>query len=130
MRLGIYPAGIHPIDIYPSKAHKMKDRRNRAWIIIQLADSSIAYEAARIVDDWKRSRRAAQNIISAIRLYAALLAGDTSVLYELFPGLGFNFGSSRPAPRRAIGTQEVQITPISAESEADDLIDVLGNMEF
>jgi hypothetical protein len=111
----------------------MSDQRNRrAWIHVQLPDSPAGYDAARIVNDWKRQRRGSINLISAIRLYAALLAGDTSVLFDLFPGLGFYIGGAAPA-RRPGGNSaapEVIHAPSSPETEEEDLIDMLGDIDF
>ena len=111
----------------------MTDQRNRRpWVKVQLPDNDSGYAAARIAADWKRQRRATINLISAIRLYAALLAGDTSVLYELFPGLGFGIGSAAPGRRPKVYSEPVvTIAPASVEDEQDDLLGMLGDdMDF
>ncbi len=111
----------------------MADQRNRRpWVKVQLPNTPPGYEVARIVTDWKRQRRATVNLISAIRLYAALLAGDTSVLYELFPGLGFGIGSAAPGRRpKAYSEPVVTMAPASVEDEQDDLLGLLGDdMDF
>ncbi|MHB8628555.1 MAG: hypothetical protein ACYDBJ_20290 [Aggregatilineales bacterium] len=67
-------------------------------------------------------------MITAIRLYAAMLCGDVSVLAELF--LGFALGSSvgyKPTRRVPMSTPTVVFTP---PSQVDLLVVLDDNLEF
>lgn len=57
----------------------------RPFLKIRLTDNEEAHNAALIVAQWKRARQLATYLPRAIRVYDALLRGDTSVLSEYFP---------------------------------------------
>jgi hypothetical protein len=74
----------------------MTDRRVRPWIKQRLAESEDATQAYRIWKRWKSLRQAASNVARSIRLYEALLQGDTDKFHKLmmkyFPGYGLAQG--------------------------------------
>ena len=105
----------------------MTDKRGRrAWIKVQLADSPLAHQAAAIVLNWKAQRQAAVHLIRAVRLYAALCLGDTSLLEEYFPGLTLTFGNRPTVTRRAVAPVIVSVAATSEEDDLDDALSGLG----
>ena len=109
----------------------MADTRRRVWIHEQLSDSDEAREVGQILARWKTLRMGTLHLVRAIRLYAALLQGNVSLLHEYFPGIGIAFG--RPAPARRV-TAAAPVVEYAAKSEADNLADALdigfGNIEL
>lgn len=59
----------------------------RPFLKIRLSDNAEAHNAALIIAQWRRARQLATFLPRAIRVYDALLRGDTSVLNEYFPFL-------------------------------------------
>jgi hypothetical protein len=85
-----------------------------------------AQEAAALVKEWKVQRRAATQIVRAVRLYAALGRGDLRLLEDYFPGLKLSavprpVAVPQPAPAAAIIRQ-------AARSEREELDDALGGL--
>jgi len=108
----------------------MTDQRAlRAWIKVQLTDTAESHQAAQIVKGWKLMRCASLHVIRAIRLYNALMMGDTRLLQEYFPLLNVGqsaaphvansqFKPAAPPPRK----REVQKT---ADEDLDDFLSLL-----
>lgn len=110
------------------QANRHDPRRLRAWVKVQLSNSADAYSAADAVNAWRGVRQAAYHLTRAIRLYDALLKGDTSLLIEFFPMLG-NINT-----RPSAAAYELPSTPTARpttpprsrtieKSAADDLAD-------
>jgi hypothetical protein len=100
----------------------------RAWVKVQLGGGEDARHAASIVTYWKSKRQATQNIVKAISLYYALLAGDTTLLFEYFPLLQV---VSRPpvAFSHRLNIDDVTVT-FQAKTEEEDLEDFLNEFGF
>ena len=96
----------------------------RAWLKLYLRrDDKESLEIVSIVKVWKASRLATLHTTRAIRLYDALLRGDTSVLEECFPGIALAFGMRPRQPQRSpITPPNITVVP---RSESDDLADAL-----
>ncbi len=101
-------------------------RRQRPWIKVQLSRSDEAQEVAALVKAWKAQRQATANIIQALRLYAALCRGDTSVLETYFPGLVLNTHVSPTARRVPMAPLTVTFAPRSGGDDLSDALDGLG----
>ncbi len=107
----------------------MTDKRGRrAWIKVQLADKPESHEAAGLVAYWKTERQAARNIVKALRLYAALCQGDTSVLEAYFPGLPFRADRAPMQPRPTYPPVVVTVShaPRSEAQELDEALEGIG----
>ena len=107
----------------------MTDNRNlRAWVKVQLPDTEPTHQAAQIVMGWKQQRSASQHVIRAIRLYNALMSGDTRLLQEYFPLLNVGQAaaphvvSSQFKPAAPPRKREVQKT---ADEDLDDFLSLL-----
>lgn len=59
----------------------------RPLLKIRLTDKPDSHDAVIILNRWKEARQLATHLPRAIRLYAALLMGDTSLLADYFPFL-------------------------------------------
>lgn len=100
--------------------------RPRYWIKTQ-GDGAEGLEAAQIVNGWKSTRTAARNIVLAIRIYAGLLRGDTSLLYETFPFLAGATTSRVPVITKPAAPAPV----VESQPNPDDLLDIFGDeLEF
>jgi hypothetical protein len=107
----------------------MTDKRGRrAWIKVQLADKPEAHEAARLVKHWKEERQAARNTVKALRLYAALCRGDTSVLAAYFPDLPLSTAGQPVKPRSISPAPTVTVShaPRSEAEELDEALEGIG----
>lgn len=109
----------------------MKQRRVK--FTQKLPDTPDTYETFAITNYWRQHRTAAANLVRAIKLFAALQRGDTSLLFEFFPLLRGTLSAARPvAAAPALPAFDVQITTV-AKSEADNLSDLFsefGEVEF
>jgi hypothetical protein len=104
-----------------------KDIRNRPKISQKLADNDEARATVNIVRQWTKTKSGAPNIVRAIRMYAALLKGDTSLLIEYFPGLALTFGKSVSIARpRMVAEPVISYEPKSEEADLADFADSLG----
>lgn len=103
------------------------DPRIRPKISVLLSNKSEAIDAVEIVKTWKDCREAANHLIRAIRLYAALLKGDAGLLQEFFPQFGAFVAPARPK-------LPTTPAPIVQRNETEDLADLLdvfgGELEF
>jgi len=107
----------------------MTDKRGRrAWIKVQLADKPESHEAARLVAHWKTERQAARNTVKALRLYAALCRGDTSLLDAYFPDLRLQPGSQivRPRPVHPAIAVTLSHAPRSEAEELNEALEGIG----
>src|SRR6185369_15402201 len=109
-----------------------KDTRNRPKICQKLADNEEARIAVNIVQQRNKTRSGALNVMRAIRMYAGLLQGDTSLLIEYFPGLALSFGKSVSIARPKTYTEPViSYQPKSEEDDLSDFADSIGfELEF
>lgn len=121
--------GIGLMGLWPMNQNGNKDTRNRPSIRMKLSGRPDSWEALAIIERWKKTRESGKHLIAAIRVYAALLRGDTSVLVEYFPQ--FNFGLPA-APRKALESRTMQITAVALTKDEIDagIDDVLGDLEF
>lgn len=95
---------------------------------VRLTDNAEAWDAMRILADWRRLKQQATHLPRAIRLYAALLKRDIAVLDEYFPYLTEALGNRGGQPaRRMIPASAPEIT-YAQRSEADDESDLLGSL--
>ena len=102
----------------------MKDPRNRCSLRLQMSDTKEAYDAATVIALWKKARQATQHTIRAIRMYAALLAGDDSLLRMYFPFVASAGVGYAPRPPSRTPSDELVIE-LEAKSETDDLSDFM-----
>jgi hypothetical protein len=86
-------------------------------------DGAQTRDALAIVDEWRSRRQTPFHMVRAIRLYGALLRGDTSVLEEYFP-LIRAAGGQRPT--FAAPVPIVELVAGEDESSEDDFLDALG----
>jgi len=107
----------------------MTDNRNlRAWVKVQLTDTEDAHQAAQIVKGWKLMRCASLHVIRAIRLYNALMMGDTRLLQEYFPLLNVgqsaapHVASIQVKPAAPLRKRETQKT---TDEDLDDFLSLL-----
>jgi len=107
----------------------MTDKRAlRAWVKVQLTDTEDAHQAAQIVKGWKLMRSASQHVTRAIRLYGALMSGDTRLLLEYFPLLNIqqaaapHVASSQFKPAAPPRKRETQKT---TDEDLDDFLSLL-----
>lgn len=103
--------------------------QNRPIIKARLSDTDEAWDAMGVLASWRRAREMSKHLPRAIRLYAALLRGDLSVMDEYFPYLTTAIGSGRPliAPHR----QNAEYRPAIAfeeKSDADNVNDLLDSL--
>lgn len=91
----------------------------RPFIKARLSDTIEAHEAAAIVEAWRKLRTMSQHLPRAIRLYAALLQGDDSVLAEYFPFVT-RIATTRPAMLQQPARQLGRPAPVVALVEQSD----------
>jgi hypothetical protein len=77
-----------------------------------------------ILNIWKTTRELSRNMTRAIRLYHALLTGDTSLLAEYFPWIGTVSRHSANGARRQISDPIVEYKAQSEEDQVNDALDV------
>lgn len=97
----------------------------RRWIKIRLKDTERAHAAADVVEWWKDDRRAAENVVQAIRLYYDLMQGNTAVLTELFPFLADSLhrGNIPQPPARPMAAPRIEVREKSEDEDINDLLD-------
>lgn len=94
------------------------------------ADSPETREALAAIQGWRAARATPFHLLRAVRLYAALLRGDVSVLQELFPFL------LQQASGRYVAAMAAPVALASADEQgdksSDDFMDSLGmgGLEF
>lgn len=105
---------------------KQDTRRGRAWIKVQMKNDSESHHAAEIVTYWKATKAAALHIPRAIRMYYALLQGDTSLLREYFPLLTLGQGRQSETVKSAMPPKvKIEHRERTEEEDKADLLDGL-----
>jgi hypothetical protein len=101
----------------------------RPWLKVRLPANQEAYEALTALAEWRRMRQTPTHVIRALRLYRALLTGDTDLLLEYFPRLFIRLAvpmGSSPAPAaRPTQLADLEVT-YQAKDEQDDIDDFLS----
>lgn len=104
-----------------------KDNRDvRAWVKVQLPDTDEAHQTAQIVKGWKSKRGAALHLMKAIRLYSALMMGDTRLLREYFPLVNVQQSGTADLMRDSHKPTERPKKRVVQKSEEEDLDDFLS----
>ena|SRR5258706_11665566 len=82
----------------------MANYRTRPWLKQRMNESEDSQQAIRIWKRWKALRQATANVSRAIRLYEALLQGDTDKFHNLmkryFPGYGLSLAPEQRVHRQ------------------------------
>lgn len=102
----------------------------RPFLKIHLTDKPESHQAAQVLEEWKKSRSMSQNFVRAIRLYAALVKGDFSVLQDYFPGMGMGTVGTLPRRVAVSGTPAVEVREIDAETKLENALGLLDGLEF
>ena len=101
----------------------------RPWIKVRLAEGN--QDVIEILHTWKAARELSRNMTRAIRLYNALVTGDTCLLAEYFPWTGSVGRQAQNAPRpltNSQGRRQVSepLVEYKQQSEEDEIDAALG----
>jgi hypothetical protein len=110
------PVISRPVDQAQTGHRVLKDSessKNRPWLHLRLGPRD--HDVVRQIDNWKVQRQATERVTTAIRLVAALEAGDWAAAVQIYPRLGL-VGQQQES-------QRTPTEPFIKSLESEDLLD-------